>query len=113
MSSAYCSNTFHRSLRPTSSLAFLTYASTVRAIRRRYVPPSCWMRLVLYNTPMVPDLHQLASARGLSSPDGHTSFICSPLSPISKYVIVLGTPKMVNLPRRHNLILLRWLRPNP
>src|SRR6218665_3923623 len=36
-SSAYCSNPFHRSVRPMSSLAILTYASTVRAIRRRYL----------------------------------------------------------------------------
>src|SRR6218665_2205734 len=55
MSSAYCSNTFHRSLRPTSSLAILTYASTVLAIRRRYVPPSCWMRLVLYSAGVTQD----------------------------------------------------------
>src|SRR6218665_2723694 len=33
---------------PMSSLAILTYASTVRAIRRRYVPLSCWTRLVQY-----------------------------------------------------------------
>src|SRR6218665_671878 len=73
-SSAYCSNTFHRSLRPTSSLAILTYASTVRAIRRRYVLLRCWMPLVQYSAWLVGP-RTVAAHLMSSSPEQRTSHL--------------------------------------